>query len=135
MSVFVDTSALFALLDADDAGHALVFPAWSGGLDNGEGFLATNYVVVETSALVQRRLGLDALRTLVDGLLPMIGTAWVTEADHAIGQSTLLAAGRRNLSLVDCVSFVVMRRLGIREYLGLDPHFAEQGFAPYAAAD
>jgi len=27
-----------------------------------------------------------------------------------------------------------MRRLGIREYLGLDPHFKEQGFTPYAAA-
>jgi predicted nucleic acid-binding protein len=55
------------------------------------------------------------------------------DADDA-GLSALLAAGRRHLSLVDCVSFVIMRRLGIRAYLGLDAHFAEQGFTQYSPA-
>jgi len=27
-----------------------------------------------------------------------------------------------------------MRRMGIRDYLGLDPHFEEQGFTRYAPA-
>jgi len=45
----------------------------------------------------------------------------------------LLTAGRRRLSLADCVTFTVMRRLGIREYLGQDPHFEEQGFMPCVA--
>jgi uncharacterized protein len=40
----------------------------------------------------------------------------------------VLAAARRNLSLVDCVSFELMRRLGIRRVFCFDPHFAEQGF-------
>ena len=35
---------------------------------------------------------------------------------------------------VDCVSFGVMRRMGIRKYLWLDPHFDEQGFTRYAPA-
>ena len=133
MTVFVDTSALFALLDAEDAGNDLAFPAWSRGIDDCAGFVTTNYVLVETIALVQRRLGIDAVRILVEEMLPMIDALWVTDADHDAGLSFLLAAGRRHLSLVDCISFTAMRRLGIREYLGLDPHFEEQGFTQYAA--
>ena len=134
MTVFVDTSALFALLDADDAGHGLALPAWNGGIDECAGFVTTNYVVVETIALAQRRLGIHAVRTLIDEMLPMIDTMWVTDADHSTGLSLLLMAARRHLSLVDCVSFTVMRRMGIRDYLGLDPHFEEQGFTRYAPA-
>ena len=134
MTVFVDTSALFALLDAEDAGHAAAFPAWSSGIDDCAGFVTTNYVLVETISLVQRLLGIDAVRILIDEMLPMIDTLWVTDADHTAALNALLTAGRRQLSLVDCVSFTIMRRLGIREYLGLDPHFEEQGFTPCTAA-
>jgi predicted nucleic acid-binding protein len=132
LTVFVDTSALFALLDAEDAGHAVAFPAWSSGIDDCAGFVTTNYVLVETISLVQRRLGIDAVRILIDEMLPMIDTLWVTDTDHTAALNALLAAGRRQLSLVDCVSFSVMRRLGIREYLGADPHFEEQGFTQFA---
>lgn len=131
MSVFVDTSALFATLDADDAAHDVALPAWRHGIDHGEGFVTTNYVIVETIALAQRRLGFAAVATLVDEMLPMIDTAWVTEGDHEISLAALVTAGKRRLSLVDCVSFAVMRRLGVREYFGFDPHFAEQGFTAY----
>ena len=134
MTVFVGTSALFALLDADDAGHGLALPAWNGGVDECAGFVTTNYIVVETTALVQRRLGIHAVRTLIDEMLPMVDTMWVTDADHSTGLSLLLMAARRHFSLVDCVSFTVMRRMGIRDYLGLDPHFEEQGFTRYAPA-
>ena len=47
---------------------------------------------------------------------------------HAVAVSALLAADRRRLSLVDCCSFQIMRRLGIRQALAYDQHFAEHGF-------
>ena len=93
MTVFVDTSALFALLDAEDSGHSLAFPAWGSGIDECAGFVTTNYVLVETISLVQRRLGIDAVRILIDEMLPMIDTIWVTDADHATSLSLLLMAG------------------------------------------
>jgi predicted nucleic acid-binding protein len=134
LTVFVDTSALFSLLDADDAGHAIVLPAWNNGIDDCAGFVTSDYAVVETIALAQRKLGLRAVRTLVEEMLPMLDVVWVTEADHSTALNALLAADRRSVSLVDWVSFTVMRRMGIREYLGLDPHFAERGLTPYAPA-
>jgi len=40
----------------------------------------------------------------------------------------VLAANRRQLSLVDCVSFAAMRESGIEHYFAFDEHFDEQGF-------
>jgi uncharacterized protein len=135
MSTFVDTSAFLAMLDVDDAGHADVVPAWTAGVDAGEGFVTTNYVAVETCSLIQHRLGTEAVASLLSDVLPLVHTEWVAEQDHAAGAAAMLAAGRRRLSLVDCVSFIVMRRLSIRLYLGRDKHFDEQGFGRYAPAD
>ena len=41
----------------------------------------------------------------------------------------------RQLSLVDCTSFVVMRQIGIDDVFAFDRHFAEQGFTVLPAAN
>ena len=132
MSVFVDTSALLALLDRDDPQHARVRDAWRSGFEDAEGFFTTNYVVLESCAVAQRRFGMNAVRDVLDEIVPLLHVEWIDETDHAVGATALIAAGRRQLSLVDCVSFAVMRRLRIRCCLATDPHFAEQGFAQYS---
>ena len=43
--------------------------------------------------------------------------------------TALLAAQRRKLSLVDCVSFAVMRLRGSQVAFAFDQHFAEERFA------
>lgn len=55
-------------------------------------------------------------------------THWVDGATHEAGVHAVLTAGRRGLGLVDCVSFVLMRRLGLKRVFAFDPHFKEQGF-------
>ena len=134
MTVFVDTSALTAFLDEDDPAHGVCREAWRQAVLEAEGLVTTDYIVVEAIAVAQRRWGLDAVRTLVDDYLPLIEVGSVSTEDQAAALSALLPAGRRRLSLVDCVSFAIMRRMGIREYLGLDPHFEQQGFTRYAPA-
>lgn len=133
VSVFVDTSALMAFLDEDEPRRGECRGAWARGAQEGEGFITTDLVFVEAVSVAQRRWGLDAVRTLVDEFFPLIEVESVTAEDRSAAVSALLAAGRRQLSLVDCSSFVVMRRMRILDFLGLDPHFAEQGFRPYAA--
>lgn len=128
MSVFVDTSAFLALLDADDAGHLTVKEAWEGLVRDEAGLWCTSYVLVETCALVQSRLGMEALHLFDEDVLPVVAIHWVGETDHEAGMSALLAANRKKLSLVDCVSFATMRATGTRRALALDAHFEEQGF-------
>lgn len=134
MSVFVDTSALYALLDRDDRFHGEARAAWADLLGGDNPLVTSNYVLVETFALVQRRLGMDAVRACADRLLPAVGTEWVDEDDHQTALAAVLAAGRQDLSLVDCASFRLIRRLRIRTAFTFDPHFAEQGFETVPAA-
>ena len=128
MSIFVDTSALIAFLDANQPRHAEVIDTWDRAIADGKALFTSNYVLVESFALVQRRLGLEALRALADVLVPMLRVLWIDEELHAAAVASLFTAGRRKLSLVDCTSFELMRRHGLAEALALDDDFARQGF-------
>jgi len=87
-----------------------------------------SFVVLEAVALVQARLGLEAVDSLRGELLPVVQVVWITEAVYEGAFTTLLAARRRAVSLVDWVSFETMRTLGLRRAFAFDAHFAEQGF-------
>ena len=128
MRVFVDTSALYALVAASDADHASVTATLARLREAKAELLTTNYVSLETLSLVQRRFGVGAARALHDDFMPLLKTVWVDASLHEHGLESLLAANRRDLSLVDCVSFSAMRRLGLRQVFTVDPHFKEQGF-------
>lgn len=128
MTIFVDTSALLALLDADDRKHSIAKQTWEEMVHKEESLKCTNYILIETFALVQHRLGMDAVRTLQEDILPLVSVEWMDEQNHYSSVMALLVADRRGLSLVDCASFETMRRLGLNTSFTLDRHFNEQGF-------
>jgi len=128
MRTFIDTSAFFALLDRDDANHKNARAAWAQILNPDHTLVTSNYVLVETFALLQNRLGLSAIRGFQEDILPLINIEFVNTGTHRTGIAALLSASRRNLSFVDCVSFEVMRSQGIRSAFTFDAHFKEQGF-------
>ena len=134
MNLFVDTSALFAIMDAGDRNHRAAFAVWQGLLKSRDGLQTSNYVILETVALLQNRIGLEAVRLFTADILPIIPVAWVDEGVHRSAHHALLVAGRRQMSIVDCVSFELMRRLDLDRAFCFDPHFAEQGFAVVPAA-
>ncbi len=93
--------------------------------------LTSNYVVVETLAVLQRRYGMTAVRALYDELLPVVYVVWIDAPLHTQAVEQFLIANRYQLSLVDCTSFTLMRALGLRHVFTFDAHFAEQGFTCY----
>ena len=125
---FVDTSAFYALLDRTDESHPAAQQIWDNLLDTAEPLLTTNYVIVETCALLQRRLGVEAVRSLVERGIPAVSVEWVGETHHAAALDMVIAANRRRLSVVDCSSFALMRSLHVRRAFAFDEHFREQGF-------
>jgi predicted nucleic acid-binding protein len=133
VSVFVDTSALLALLDADEARHEEARAIWQRLLGADVPIATTNYVLVETCALAQRRLGNSAVRVLADDLLSVVDIEWIGRDVHERAASAVIAANRRDLSLVDAVSFEVMRRRSLNEAFAFDRHFADAGFSLVAA--
>lgn len=135
--VLVDTSALYAVLDAADTNHEEAVASLThlfDGVARGELEGVTHgSVIVEAAALVQRRLGMDAARVLLDDVLPLLSTVWVDEALHTEAVTAFLAANRRSVSLVDWTSFVVMRRHVIDQALAFDADFVDQGFRLFRA--
>jgi predicted nucleic acid-binding protein len=86
------------------------------------------YVLVETAALVQSRLGRDAVRAFCLDLLPRLTFRPVSERERAAAISSLLAGASR-VSLVDWTSFEIMRSEGFGEAFAFDDDFRKQGFA------
>jgi predicted nucleic acid-binding protein len=124
--VFVDTSAVYALLDTGDSNHERALRATARLL--GEELVTHSYVVVEVLSLVRRRLGAGAAARLIDEVLPAIE---VTDVDASL-RSRALAAFRAatgsDVSLVDRTSFEFMRQRGIRRAWAMDSDFATEGF-------
>lgn len=126
--IFVDTSALYALLDADEARHTLASSKWTDVVEQRPPLLTTNYIVLETTSIVQSRLGLDATRRLHNDLLPPLTVHFVDAALHDAAVDLLLAENQRRISLVDCASFLFMRRNSIKRAFAFDRDFERFGF-------
>lgn len=124
---FVDTSGLLAFLDRDAARHEEVVASMAELLATRRA-LTHNYVLIETEALARRRLGAGVARRLLEDVVPVLELVWVDRELHQAAARAHLRSLRRRSSLVDQVSFEVMRRLGVRSALALDRDFAREGF-------
>ena len=128
MKVFIDTAAFLAVLNINDQFHRSARDVWNDIISSDLALFSSNYVILETIALLQHRFGIEALRLFESDILPVVEVAWVDESIHRQGMSAVLVANRRNLSLVDCTSFELIRQIGSDEVFTFDPHFREQGF-------
>jgi uncharacterized protein len=128
MKVFVDTSGIYAALVATDTAHSAARDALQKLTQKNASLVTTSYVLIECHALLQARVGLDAVRTLHEVWVNEMDVVWVDEDLHLRAVRRLLKAGRRKLSLVDCVSFECMGDRGIANAFAIDEHFQEAGF-------
>ena len=128
MVVFVDTSAIMALIHSDDACHARAVQAYAGLRDDSAALVTTSYVMLETVSLVQRRMSVQASIEVGERILRGYTVQWVDELLHRAGWLTYREQARRLLSLVDCVSFATMKAHSIRRAFAYDDHFRAAGF-------
>jgi uncharacterized protein len=127
-TVFLDTSGFVAYLDADDEHHARAASAWSEMIDNNDQFATTDYVRLESWALIQRKLGMEAVKTFHSILLPLCQVEVVGQDGFERAVGLWMLAKQRRLSLVDVASFDCMQRLDLRRAFAFDGHFKRQGF-------
>ena len=131
MNIFIDTSALLAVLDESDRYHKAAQPFWTQIINEEDVLICHNYILVETSAVLLRQFGKKAVRVFEQDIVPVFHIIWITNEVHSAAASAQLMANQRSLSLVDCVSFEVMRRTGVRKAFAFDRHFKEYGYEIY----
>ena len=128
VSVYVDTSAFLAVLNQDDRFHPQAKKVWFRLLEDRARLYTNSLVLLETMALLQNRSGMEAVRAFFHGLYPLLEVQWLDAELFSLAASLLLTANRRELSLVDCSSFLSMQRSRLFKVFAFDPHFAEEGF-------
>ncbi len=128
MSIFVDTSVFLAVLAEEDNNNKIAAEMLATLTESGEQLITTNYILVESYALIQRRMGMDAIQDFQKKILPALTLIWINAEEHQRALQQFLLENRRNLSFVDCSSFEAIQRLGIDKAFTFDNHFREQGF-------
>lgn len=122
--IFVDTGFFVALLCANDAHHERAKRALQGyqGQNLREALLTTNNVVLETLTVARREAGhavaVRAGELLFSGKLATVHRT--TEDDELSAFQYMKQHADKRYSAIDCLSFVVMLKLGIGEALTFD---------------
>lgn len=133
--VFVDTSALYAMLSADDLHHDAAVRCFETLHDEQTTLVSTNYVVVECASLIQRRRGFEHASTFLVKAGSILEIVWIDAEEHRQTVALWRAAQSRALSLVDCSSIAVMRAHGLHRIVAFDRQFAQAGFELLPHAD
>ena len=125
--LFVDTSAWLAQANAKDRSHASVRETLSAFVGR---LVTTNHVFDETVTLARARLGHPAAAALGELLLEpeVVDLVRAEPADESAAWELFLAREDQRYSFTDCVSFVLMRRLGLAVAAALDEDFLSEGF-------
>ena len=125
--VFVDTSAVFALLVEEDVAHARAREVFSGLAASQAVLVTSSYVQLECYALLGRRFGMGAVERFRREFVPLFETVWVDHELHEHALDDLLSRKSRDLSLVDVVSFAVIRQQKLDSAFAFDRHFEAEG--------
>lgn len=125
--VFVDTSAVLALLVPSDRAHGEASSLFERLSRAQAPLVTTSYVLVEIYALLGRRFGLETVERFRSEFAPLLEVTWIGEDVHERALDLLSQRRARRLSLVDATSFVVIADLEIERVFAFDRHFTAEG--------
>ena len=128
-AIFADTSAFLALLNAGDPKHTAATDTWIRLVERDEYVITSSYTLIETITLLHSRQGTAIVEQFLSDIMPLVEVVWADVPMHTAAITAMLAhPGRSGPSLVDCMSFEVIRQRRIEDAFAYDPHFAGRGF-------
>lgn len=124
-SVLWDSSAILALLDADDADHARAVAVARTLASDARPSFITNYIEAEAHALLLRKLGRTIARQwLLMGGLPVVQ---VLPAEEQKAREILARHTDKDWTLCDAISFAVLEARHVGRAFTFDHHFRQYG--------
>ena len=125
-NVLIDTSAFYALAWDEDIFHDRARDEYDRMIDREQELWTTSYALVETIALIQNRLGFNALSDFMSRIGGIVNVFWVHSEIHKQAWELLLANQGAGLSFVDCTLALASRILNAPVFT-FDGDFANQG--------
>ena len=128
--VFIDTGYLIALEAADDQHHAAAVRHWRSFVQSRPRLVTTSFVLDEVATFFNSRGRHAKAVEVVNRLLASPSVQLVHVDEYLFGAAWTYFTKRddKRFSLTDCVSFILMERLGIETALTFDGHFVQAGF-------
>ena len=124
-SIFVDTSAFYALLDRSDRWHRDARQNFERLAQEGRPLFTSNLVAAETYELMRRTIRYTVAIAWLKSL--RINLVFQTEADHERVRDLLARYQDKDFSYTDASSFVLMERLAVLTAFTFDAHFRQYG--------
>ncbi|MDP2900556.1 MAG: PIN domain-containing protein [Candidatus Bathyarchaeota archaeon] len=132
MNVFLDTSAIVAVINTRDASHAEAADVMSRILRREiplTRFVTTEYVLNETLTFINCTLKRHELAVSTgEAILNSNFIEIFRIDDEVFRRSWELFRRSEELSFADCASFALMEHLGIDQAFTMDDHFRRMGF-------
>jgi predicted nucleic acid-binding protein len=124
--VIVDTSAFYALISINDKFHSKAKVIYENLIDQKIHLYTSSYIFVESSALIQHRLGFNVLKTFVDSTKESFHFLWIDKQIHWQAWEKLRETSSRELSFVDQTTILLAKALNARVF-AFDEDFNQNG--------
>ncbi|MDQ3624789.1 MAG: PIN domain-containing protein [Verrucomicrobiota bacterium] len=130
--VLMDSAGFLALWDAADEHHAAATRLQTELARKRRRFMTTEYVVDETVTLLLVRHSHAAASDFLETVerSEALRLEWIGPDRFHAAAGLFRRHSDKEWSLTDCVSFVTMRELRIRDAFTTDHHFRQAGFTP-----
>ena len=131
--VFVDTGGWIALAVQRDRFHKKAAALYRKISKEKIVLVTTNYVLTETYTRILYDDGHEKsiqFNSLIQEAIKIgrLQLEWVTPPIHNDAWKIFEGYSDQDFSFVDCTSFVVADRMGVKEAFGFDDHFKTMGF-------
>jgi len=126
MKAFVDTSAFYALVSSTDRFHKNARGTYESLILDEIPLYTSSYVLVESIALIQRRLGYSILKAFVDSVTEVFSIIWVGEKIHSGAWDLVKQREGREFSFVDATTILIAKEIDAH-VVTFDDSFKEVG--------
>ncbi len=128
-SLFLDTSFIIALEDADDQNHQIAVAYWKAFKRNPRKIITTSYIFDEPATFLKRRISHEKAAEVGKLMLssPTVELIHISEEHFDKSWRLFLKYHDKSFCFTDCISFLVMEDKGIKKALTFDEHFRQMG--------
>lgn len=128
--IFVDTGAFLARYIQRDQYYRHATDGWKRLVQSARKCFTSNLVVSETATLIARRAGYKFAAQRLHLLLTsqLVTVLRSSQEDELQSVALMEKYADQEVSFVDCVSFVLMRKHHLRDAFAFDRHFEHAGF-------